>query len=72
MALREQTPRSRTVLVTATAARAEQWDALLTRHEDAGENLVAVEPPQLIVADPQLLATMFSLAPPQRRLKSGA
>jgi uncharacterized protein (DUF58 family) len=71
VALREQTSRSRTVLVTPMAARAEQWDAAIARHQQSETNHVAIEPPQLVVADPQQLASVFSLAPPQRRLNQG-
>ncbi|MBX3439689.1 MAG: DUF58 domain-containing protein [Planctomycetaceae bacterium] len=62
VALREQTPHSRIVLITPEASRAEQWDVAQSLPRSNGDQAVAIEPPQLIVADPKQLAGIFSLS----------
>lgn len=60
-ARREQTPHSRTVLITSLHSRAAQWDAALAHRQAGGDPYLTVEPPQLIVADPEELASVFSM-----------
>ncbi len=57
---REQTPHSRTVLVTTVAGREKAIDWSQSDVIDK-TNRGWVEPPQVILADPQELATLFSL-----------
>ncbi len=57
---RQQTPHSRAVLITTSPARAEQWDTAQAGHRGNGQAYLATEAPQLVVADPDALAGIFS------------
>ena len=59
-ARREQTPHSRTMLITSDASRADELESHQLGNSDAYSQ-GWIEPPQVIVADPNNLAAMFSL-----------
>ncbi|MGD9856472.1 MAG: DUF58 domain-containing protein [Planctomycetaceae bacterium] len=61
VALREQTPHSRTVLITSVRSRVAQWDLAQANLRQKGGQFTMAEPPQLITADPEELAGIFSL-----------